>query len=184
MQTSPPSTTLTHRIFRAHNFSRAVKSRLAEGLARQVDLFDIWQKSFTGLAENLTALRLIPFYFPTAPDLHVSPEIDAEPTIDALRGITYALLQQDPRRPQASHYVVYNALASNRSICDSDDSTKLQRLQEPERAIPGVHGGTRVLAITGPRCQQPRECKDWEATASFVVGRPLPPRPASTSTLS
>ncbi len=110
-------------LYRAHNFSRAVKSRLAEGLARQVDLFDIWQKSFTGLAENLTALRLIPFYFPTAPDLRVAPDVDPEPVIDALRGITYAVLQNETPQAGLLSPCVYDVVTAPRRICGSEDST-------------------------------------------------------------
>ncbi|KAH8898050.1 hypothetical protein GQ53DRAFT_837066 [Thozetella sp. PMI_491] len=113
---------LQRLILVAHNFARAVKSRLAEGLSRQVDLFDIWQKSFSGLAENLTALRVIPFYFTTSPALRVAREIDVEPAIDALRSITRAMMHRSSR-PQTSHHAVYPALASGRSICDSSDST-------------------------------------------------------------
>ena len=159
---------------RAHNFSRAIKSRLAEGLARQVDLFDIWQKSFTGLAENLTALRLVPFYFPTAPDLRVAPDVDPEPVIDALRGITYAVVQNETPQARVLNHCVYDVITAPSRICDSEDSTTCDGckslsglfLAYTEAHVTSLSRDPRSPASPPAKLSQPQLLSSWVGLAT------------------
>ncbi len=65
----------------------------------------------------------MPFYFTTGADLRVPPDVDAEPTIEALRAITTALSTQQSQNQLVSHYAAYNAVSTTRTICDTDDSS-------------------------------------------------------------
>jgi hypothetical protein len=111
---------------RAHNFASAVKSRLTDKPHREIDvLVTIWKKAFTCLRENLYALRLMPFFFSTYPELGAQKKVDARPIIKTLEGLTNAVTARYNRRhapsPPSSHYVLDDALASSRTVCDSND---------------------------------------------------------------
>jgi hypothetical protein len=130
---------------RSHNFVSAVKSRLAQSATHQRDLYDIWQKSFSGLSDNLEALALMPFAFPERVPGREFTTIDPAFILASMRDVTSALVNAtEQRRNQGrtqragvegktkkndsegagrAHYIHpgQEALANTMSICD--DST-------------------------------------------------------------
>ncbi|CAG9985012.1 unnamed protein product [Clonostachys byssicola] len=110
---------LERLILVAHHFASAVKSRLTHTLAGDINYASIWQRSFTGIPENLVALRQIPFYLQENRPLITHP-IMAVKVIDALRGLTEAVRKR--RVNDGAPHVVHDpSLANDTTICDSQD---------------------------------------------------------------
>ncbi|CAH0051887.1 unnamed protein product [Clonostachys solani] len=112
---------LERLILVAHHFASAVKSRLTHTLAGDSNYASIWQRSFTGMSENLVALRQIPFYLQENRPLITHP-IMAVKVIDALRGLTEAVRKR--RVNDGAPHVVHDpSYANETTICDSQDPT-------------------------------------------------------------
>ncbi|KAK7217774.1 hypothetical protein V2G26_005777 [Clonostachys chloroleuca] len=110
---------LERLILVAHHFASAVKSRLTHTLAGDIDYASIWQRSFTGMSENLVALRQIPFYLQENRPLMTHP-IMVVKVIDALRGLTEAVRKR--RVNDGAPHVVHDpSFANETTICDSQD---------------------------------------------------------------
>ncbi|CAG9936360.1 unnamed protein product [Clonostachys rosea f. rosea IK726] len=110
---------LERLILVAHHFASAVKSRLTHTLAGDINYASIWQRSFTGMSENLVALRQIPFYLQENRPLMTHP-IMAVKVIDALRGLTEAVRKR--RVNDGAPHVVHDpSYANETTICDSQD---------------------------------------------------------------
>ncbi|VUC28779.1 unnamed protein product [Clonostachys rosea] len=110
---------LERLILVAHHFASAVKSRLTHTLAGDSNYASIWQRSFTGMSENLVALRLIPFYLQENRPLITEPIIAAK-VINALRGLTEAVRKR--RINDGAPHVVHDpSYANETTICDSQD---------------------------------------------------------------
>ena len=103
-------------------YCSGVKSRLNLSNVPRVAIPLLWQRSFTALSDNLSAMRLLPLYFPSVPSFQ-RRDVDVSPIVAALRTLTSAV-SAGGRMEERTHYVLRPGLAGARNICDSDDSTE------------------------------------------------------------
>jgi len=153
--------------YRAHNFVSAVKSRLGTIESIPVEFIDIWQRSFTALFENLSALALLPFFFSNIPSLRVE-DFDATPVIDIIHRLTCVATKQP--HLQSPHYVHHPAFASSTSICNGKDSSKCTGCKLLGMMFFTL---TKAHALSISRDVQ---TKKIDMSSSWYGGQPIEPR--------
>jgi hypothetical protein len=81
----------------------------------------VWHLNFTELPDNLSAMRLFPFYFNTTVlEDQKYRDIDATPAIEALRGVAEAVRRHS--RPSRSHQLLDASCRPAVNICSGSDS--------------------------------------------------------------
>jgi hypothetical protein len=120
-----------------------------------VDYANIWNRSFTSMSGNLAALRLVPYYL----TMELQPlrnEVDARPTIEAMRNMTRAA----SKRHTTNHrHHVRGDLASERTLCDSEDPATCSGCRSFSNLL---YSFTNAHVSTfKPRHEQPQCTGEW-----------------------